>query len=213
MVFAHPFSSLVVTKIIQPLWNTKNMTKRQELLVWATAIISTVSPDFDLVYAVLTGENHRFLVTHTFLPYIILATILLTFTFVFSKQLINSKKDFLHPAFLRIIIFIAFLGVALHLFTDTLGSPVRLLYPFSNKEFIAFQINSFIHSPNLAGILQYYSTPLFFTIEFLWISTGLYFISKIVKTNIYIKKYLPGTLGFIVASAATMLAVVLISRA
>ena len=211
MIFAHPFSDIVVTKVLEPLWK-RGLTKRQELIVWVTGIVSTIFPDVDLAYAILTRENHRFLVTHTFLPYVLLAGVVLILTFVLSKKLLSFGKDFLAPKFIRLLVPIMLIGISLHLVTDTLGAPVRLLYPFSNQEFIFLPINSFLHSSNLNVILRYYTTPLFFAIELFWISFGSYIVYKKTNTSLYIKKYLPRTVGLAVASAATMLVIVLISR-
>ena len=212
MVFAHAFSDIVVNRILEPFWKFKNITKRQELIVWITGVLSTIFPDIDLIYAVIVKEQHRYMITHTFVPYVIAAFVIMVLSFVFSKILKNSKKDFLEPAFIRLLVPIMVIGVAMHLLTDTLGAPVRLLYPFSNREFVTFQINSFLHSQNLNAIFQYYTTPIFFAIETFWIATGSFIIYKKTQANNYIKKYLPQTLGLVVASAATMLVIVLMSN-
>lgn len=212
MVFAHAFSDIVVNRVLEPLWKFKGITKRQELIVWITGVVSTIFPDVDIAYALLTGNNHRFLITHTFVPYVILAFLITLSTFIFSKLLKTQRKDYLEPGFIRLLVPIMLIGVAMHLVTDTLGAPVRLLYPFSTKEFVTFQINSFLHSESLHTIFRYYTTPLFLAIETFWITVGSYIIYKKTKANQYIKKYLPQTLGLVVASAATMLVIVLISK-
>ncbi|MBN1915535.1 metal-dependent hydrolase [Candidatus Dojkabacteria bacterium] len=209
MIFAHPFSNIVVTRVLKPLWK-RGLSKKQEVAVWATAIVSTVFPDVDLVYALVTGENHRFLITHTFVPYAIFAVLVIVLSYIFAKKLKETRKDFLEPAFIRLLVPMMLIGVAIHLATDTLGAPVRLLYPFSNKEFMLIPINSFLNGSNLPKILQYYTTPFILAFELFWIGTGTIILYRMIDSNIYLRKYLPKTLGFIVACAATMLTVVLI---
>lgn len=204
MIFAHPFSDIVITKALEPIWRKKGITKVQETLIWVTGIGSTIFPDIDLAYAYLFGINHRFLITHTFVPYFIAAIIVLLLSFALSSKLKRTMRDYLKPEFIRMLILIGLVGVAMHLITDMLGAPVKLFYPISNNIYSVFEINSFLNLPSLHAMFQYYTTPVFLVIELFWIISGSYIFSKIIKTNSVSKVYLPKVLGIAATSALAM---------
>lgn len=74
MILAHPITGFTVTYITKKFFGKLN--DKQEKIVWAVGITTSVLPDFDLILAVLLNQDsHHHFITHTPIFYLVLSLI------------------------------------------------------------------------------------------------------------------------------------------
>lgn len=91
MIIAHPIAGFAVTSITKSFFGKLN--KKQENIVWIVGITSAILPDFDLAFAVLTGQSHHHhFITHTPIFYLVIGLILACALFVIEQINLKGKR-------------------------------------------------------------------------------------------------------------------------
>lgn len=121
MLMAHGPIGFLLTHVVMKKWWGKKITSRQKWLLLALGFVSGIVPDFDIIYIYLVdaSKNHRELLSHSLIVYII-AFVVLYLVAILSKR--NVVK-------MGVIIF--FLGIMSHLLVDGIFGQVGYLMPFS----------------------------------------------------------------------------------
>jgi len=175
MVFAHSFIGVPITYYLiknkPELWKEKfNLN-----LLFLIGIVGSVFPDFDLTLSFFVHDlNHRKLISHSIVPYLILFFI----NFLVFKTF-KKNKEFYTRANL-----IFFVSVLIHLIIDLFVGGISLFAPFTSNIF-GFDIY-FDKSTNFF-ISYLFSWYMFFELIFIFYST--YFIFKF--KNIIVNLILP----------------------
>jgi hypothetical protein len=118
MILAHSFIGAPITyQIIK----NKELTPKFKNLIYFVGITGAILPDFDLLLTFFIKDlNHRQLVSHSIIPYLILYSTL----FLISLTTRSFKKE------LQIFNNVLFLTIFSHLFIDALVGSIALFGPF-----------------------------------------------------------------------------------
>lgn len=148
MIFAHTFIGMLVASGINPkLIKSKGFPiTKQKLLIWASAMIGAIAPDFDLLYVFFIDNTafHRNLISHALFPYILLLII----------GLIIIKVKNLNTLYISLLLAF-FLGIVSHLVADMFLDTVYPAKPFSSK---GLSLNPFPLDKS-SGLLGYFTSP------------------------------------------------------
>ncbi len=161
MIFAHAFVGAILSHFTQPKNIKKGKTGRRSILYfWISTIAGSVFPDVDVIYLALVNASvsHRYLLTHTPLPYIFVLSILLPLVWFLRIKPINIK-----------IISGFFLGVFLHIFADSLLGKIYPLRPLSSYY---FELDVFKLDESSGFILGYLKSA-YFIVEVAILILGL----------------------------------------
>ena len=124
MLVAHLVPGYFAAAKSQPQWSPKWSTN-QRILLWVTALGSTVAPDLDVIYnALFRGFiNHSVLWTHSLFVYLGIGLI---------WWLLNHVHRW---SYLRTLIGLVVIGGLSHLVLDVISHGTPLLYPLSMMMF------------------------------------------------------------------------------
>ncbi len=155
MVFAHAFIGVIIAFFTQP----KSVTKNFRFYFWISTILGSIFPDIDVLYLIFIDNSisHRYLLTHTPLPYIFVLAILLPIVWFLKFK----------PIYVTIISGF-FLGVFSHIFADGLMDKIYPLRPFN--DFI-LELRPSPLNPNLT-FLDGYIRSIYFAVEMAIIFCG-----------------------------------------
>ncbi len=174
MLLAHGPLGLTTAYATKKLWNKDFYTSTDKAFLFSLSQVSAILPDLDLAYAIFDTykTSHHSYITHTPLPYLIIAI-----TLYISSIFIKGKMK----RILRSLNFIFILNIIGHLLTDSVVCKIRLLYPFSNREFFFFNVSPIVKTNN--QLLSYFLTPGFIILESSIIITSLFILLKLKKDN------------------------------
>lgn len=169
MIFAHSFVGFPIT---YELLKKENYSKEFKNLAYFIGITSAVLPDFDLALGIFIHDlNHRQLISHSFLPYILIFLIL----FVVSRFLKKYQKR------LQLLSLIFFIGVSSHLFLDFIAGGLALLSPFYTG--IVGVVPNLSPYPNF--FVSYFSSAYLF-LEIAFFGIYFYYLKKEKLEIVYV---------------------------
>ena len=132
MFIGHLPAGYLVTSLF--LNNSKSKLSNQIYdRIWWIGIISSVLPDFDLIYFYLIDNRqhlHHLYWTH------------IPFYWIFIFSFFKIVSYLLKNNLMNLINWIIAINIFLHLFLDTLVGKILWLYPFSNNDIVFFEVSA-----------------------------------------------------------------------
>ncbi|MBN1373979.1 metal-dependent hydrolase [Candidatus Dojkabacteria bacterium] len=134
MLIAHPALGYLVGETYKK--KKKLKLSDSQTVFWVVwAVVTGIGPDWDFFLAPLTGTPvflHRHMFTHTPGFWIILGLILL-FTIKLWGDKLTKLKLIINPKHAKDLVYVLFINVFLHLFTDVISGAIPVFWPFSNS--------------------------------------------------------------------------------
>jgi len=174
MVLTHSLIGVPITYFL--LKNKTNLWKdRLNLnILFLIGIVGSVFPDFDLTLSFFVHDlNHRKLISHSIVPYLILFSTVYFFSCTLKKNQMLIKQANL----------IFFVTVLSHLLLDYIVGGISLFAPFS------INIYGFdIYFEKSSDFFYKYFTSWYMVAEMILMSISMYFIYKLkeIKINLFL---------------------------
>ncbi len=223
MIIAHPITGLAVTSITKKFLG--KLTKKQEKIIWIVGITSAILPDFDLAFAVLTGQSHHHhFITHTPIFYLVIGLVLATILFVIEqinsrtndkRQTSNVEKKIItrnsklitkpskitpkQIAFAEQLIILFLINTVVHILMDIPAGQLHPLWPVYNETISLLNLTS-----EGNWFATYIKSPAIF-LEAFWFIMGLITIWKERKSKVFRMILLTTEFWMLLAVIATAL--------
>jgi hypothetical protein len=192
MYFNHALAGAIAVKPIIDRYG-KNFTQKENTVIWFIGITSAVLPDFDILYAVITGlSDHRSYVTHGMFLY------LLMFLLIYGISSFQ-KKEIFGRKFFKIASFVFLAGVSTHFLIDFIIGGIAILSPF-NYRIIGFDM---VLNSNFENRLMQYLVSKYMLIEVL---VAVLFIKYVGKRGYFTARvfslfyFIVATISFVLVS-------------
>lgn len=192
MYFNHALAGAIAVKPIIDRYG-KNFTQKENTVLWFIGITSAVLPDFDILYAVITGlSDHRSYVTHGMFLY------LLMFLLIYGISSFQ-KKEIFGRKFFKIASFVFLAGVSTHFLIDFIIGGIAILSPF-NYRIIGFDM---VLNSNFENRLMQYLVSKYMLIEVL---VAVLFIKYVGKRGYFTARvfslfyFIVATISFVLVS-------------
>lgn len=174
MFIAHGPFAYVANEALQGK-KIKRLKFSKEVIIVFWSLFCGILPDFDLFLISLFGLPefmHHDLITHTPIFYISLYILFLILYKIFFKFFNKKTREYFDKKFFKVLNNTFLIATLSHIFTDMLVGGVKILYPFSLKDFTILQ--NILPTNYFAG----YYFSFFFAIEIVIIAVFFVALSR-----------------------------------